>query len=142
MNKRHVIWLISKIHNASAGFLESELKSQGINDLVASQGAILGALFRFNGKLKMKDIANLINKDKSTVTHYVDKLSKAGYVIREKSLEDARETFIVITQKAWDIQDKFNTISQNLIVTAYHDFSEEEQAQLIQLLDKMKNNFV
>ncbi|HWR38138.1 MAG TPA: MarR family transcriptional regulator [Patescibacteria group bacterium] len=141
MNNSHVIWLISKVHNDSSGFLEQELKKQGIHDLVVSQGAILGGLFHNNGRMMMKDIAARINKDKSTVTYFVNKLSQAGYVRREKGTDDARETYIVLTQKAWDCQEVFQALSQKLIQTAYEGFSQEEQTQLMQLLEKMHSNF-
>ena len=93
------------------------------------------------GKLKMKEIADLIHRDKSTVTYLINSLAKEGYVIRKKSDEDSRETYIILTPKAWEAQDKIMDISQSLIATAYRGMTEEEQLKLLELLNKMDENF-
>jgi len=141
MNKNYVISLVSKVRAEATIFLEKELVKNGIDGLVPSYGSMLSTLYRNNGKLRMKAVADLINRDKSTVTHLVNKLSKAGYVVREQSSEDSREVYVVLTQKAWEMEEKLKCISQNLITTAYKGFSEDEKEQLVGLLDKMKNNF-
>jgi len=89
----------------------------------------------------MKEIAGLIHRDKSTVTYLINSLTKEGYVIRKKSDEDSRETYIVLTPKAWEIQDKIMSISQKLISTAFCGMTEEEQLKLLELLNKMDENF-
>ena len=89
----------------------------------------------------MKEIADLIHRNKSTVTYLINSLTKEGYVIREKSNEDSRETYIVLTPKAWEIQDKIMSISRELISTAYRGMTEEEQLKLLELLNKMDKNF-
>ncbi len=141
MNKNQIISLISKTRQDSSAFLEEELKAVGLNGLIASHGAILGALFRHDGKLKMKEIADLINRDKSTITYLVNRLNESGYVIRKKSGKDSRETYISLTDKGWAMEGKFNGVSEKLIKTAYKGFSEEEQETLLKLLQKLDNNF-
>ena len=141
MNKNYVLSLVSKVRAEAINFLEKELVKNDIEGLVPSYGSMLSVLYRNNGKLRMKAVADLINRDKSTVTHLVNKLIKAGYVIREQSSEDSREVYVVLTKKAWDIEEKLEKISRNLITTAYNGFTEDEKEKLMQLLDKMKDNF-
>lgn len=141
MNKNYVLSLVSKVRTEAINFLEKELFKNGIEGLVASYGSMLSILYRNNGKLRMKAVADLINRDKSTVTHLVNKLIKAGYVVREQSSEDSREVYVVLTEKAWDMEENFESISQNLITTAYKGFTEDEKEKLMQLLNKMKDNF-
>lgn len=141
MNKNYVLSLVSKVRAEATNFLEKELAKNGIEGLVPSYGSMLSTLYKNNGKLRMKAVAELINRDKSTVTHLVNKLIKAGYVVREQSIEDSREVYVVLTKKAWDMEKKFENISENLITTAYKGFTEDEKEQLMQLLNKMKDNF-
>lgn len=141
MNTNYVIALVSKVRAGATNFLEKELATNGIEGIVPSYGSMLSTLYKNNGKLRMKTVANLINRDKSTVTHLVNKLIKAGYVVREQSSEDSREVYVVLTQKAWDMKEKIESISQKLINTAYKGFTEDEKVRLMQLLDKMKDNF-
>ncbi|MCK8823829.1 MarR family winged helix-turn-helix transcriptional regulator [Fuchsiella alkaliacetigena] len=140
-NKQYTIFFISKIRKKAGKFIENELKRHGINDLAHSHGSILSVLYKNNGKLKMKDIAELIGKDKSTVTQLVNKLSKREYIKKQKSEEDRRITYIALTEKGKNIQTTFDSISQKLIKTAYEGFTEEETEDFLRLLKKLYLNF-
>jgi DNA-binding MarR family transcriptional regulator len=89
----------------------------------------------------MKEITLLIGKDKSTVTALVNKLSKRGYVQKEKGLEDKRVTCVNVTEKGEEIKHKFSEISSEVYNVAYKDFTEEEKETLLRLLKKMNKNF-
>ena len=139
-NKNQIFSLLSKIRGKAGRNIEKELLLNGIKGLESSHGAIIAVLFRNGGKLKMKEIADLIHRDKSTVTYLVKSLIREGYVIREKSNEDSRETYIVLTKKAWDIKDRFWLMSRKVLTVAYTGFSKEEQDILMQLLNRMDDN--
>ncbi|HEY1405802.1 MAG TPA: MarR family transcriptional regulator [Spirochaetota bacterium] len=138
---KHVILVVSSIKSKATAFLETELAACGAKGLVASHGAILGILFRNDGTLKMKEIAEQINRDKSTVTHLVTMLIKSGYVRKEKTGTDARETYVTLTPKGWEIEESIHAISKRLISKAYRGFSEDDKKHLMTLLQKMRDNF-
>lgn len=140
MDINQIFVLISKIRRDSAVFLENELKNQGLKGLIPSHGAILAALFNNNGQLKMKEIADITKRDKSTITYLVNILNQYGYVTKKKGAADLRETYIQLTDKALNIEDNINQISKNLINTAYVGFTDEQQHLLLQLLTKLDNN--
>ena len=139
-NKNKIFSLLSKIRGKAGRCIEKELLLNGIKGLESSHGAIIAVLYRNSGKLKMKEIADLIHRDKSTVTYLVKSFIREGYVIREKSNEDSRETYIVLTKKAWDIKDRFWLMSRKVLTVAYTGFSKEEQDILMQLLNRMDDN--
>jgi DNA-binding MarR family transcriptional regulator len=139
-NKNKIFSLLSKIRGKAGRCIEKELLLNGIKGLESSHGAIIAVLYRNSGKLNMKEIADLIHRDKSTVTYLVKSLIREGYVIREKSNEDSRETYIVLTKKAWDIKDRFWLMSRKVLTVAYTGFSKEEQDILMQLLNRMDDN--
>jgi DNA-binding MarR family transcriptional regulator len=141
MNDKYIVHFISKTKKKMINFIEQELKKQGLTDLVPSYGNILTVLYDNNGKLNMKEIGDLIGKDKSTVTALVNKLLKLGYVEKEKCIEDRRITYIKITEKSEKIQGKFNNISKQVYSTAYKNFSVEEKETFLRLLKKLNNNF-
>jgi DNA-binding MarR family transcriptional regulator len=136
------VGLLSAARGTAVHFLEQEMRRIGLVGLEASHGAILYTLFRTAQKLRMKEIAALINRDKSTVTYLVNGLVNGGYVEREKTSNDARETFIVPTQKSKELEDKILDISDRFMAVAYKGFSEQEQQTLFGLLDRLKNNFL
>ena len=97
--EQKIISVISNIHFEANSLIVSELKKYDITELAPSHGSILNALFYSKEKLRMNDIAEKINRDKSTVTALINKLVKNGYVIREKCSIDSRITFILLTDK-------------------------------------------
>ena len=99
------------------------------------------ALYESDKKLTMKEIAQKIGKDKSTVTPLVNKLIRLGYIEKEKSSTDKRVTYISLTSKARDIEDRFNFISSQVKETAYKDFTKEEKEEFLRLLRKLNSNF-
>lgn len=141
MTKNQIFALISKLRRDSSRFLEKEMGEMGMEGLLPSHGAILGVLYRRNGKLRMKEIADLTQRDKSTITFLIKTLTQLGYVTREKSDQDSRETYIALTGKAWAAQDNFRLISDKLIATAYEGFTEHEQQLLLSLLKRLDENF-
>lgn len=141
MNDKYIVYFISKTKKKMTEFIQKELKEKELDDLVPSYGNILTVLYDNDGKLSMKEIGQLIGKDKSTITALVNKLLKLGYVEKERSQEDRRVTYIILTEKGKDVEGKFNDISKKVYLTAYKNFSKEERDILLKLLKKMNNNF-
>ena len=141
MNDKYIVYFISKTKKKMLNFIEKKLKEKGLNDLVPSYGNILTALYDNDGKLTMKEIGELIGKDKSTVTALVNKLSKLGYVKKEKCKKDKRVIYVKTTEKSIEIEEKSNDISKEVYLKAYKDFSVEEKEVLLKLLKKLNNNF-
>lgn len=140
-NDKYIVYFISRTKEKMIQFIENNLKEQGLEELITSQGNILTALYDNNGKLAMNQIAQKIGKDKSTVTHLITKLVKLGYIAKEHDCGDKRVTTIVLTEKGLQLKPKFDLISSKVYETAYKGFSEEEKLLFLKLLRKMNNNF-
>lgn len=128
--------LISRIHEKGNRFIIEQLNENGIEGLAPSHGDILAFLL-YNGKSTMKEIANKIHRTKPTVTILIDKLEKQGFIKREKSGEDSRITYILITEKAKKFKPVFEKISNNLNYMLHQNLSTEETNILEELLEKM-----
>ncbi len=133
---KKALFLISKIKEKGNRFITEQLQQNGINGLVPSHGDILVVLYQHE-KLTMKDIANKIHRTKPTVTVLVDKLEKLGFVKREKSYEDSRVTYIMLTQKGYEFQPVFEKISSDLNSLLYKNLTDEESELIDKLLEKM-----
>ena len=140
MEMKNVISLISKIRESANKFIINEMDNWGIKGLVPSHGDILVALLK-SEKLTMKDLAEKIDKDKSTVTVLVDKLIKQGYVEKTRDIEDNRVVFVTLTEKGKDLRPMFDAISQDLLSIVYKDISQNEKDDFIKILKKIKSNF-
>lgn len=133
---KNLLSIISKIHEKGNRFIIEQINTNGNEGLVTSHGDILACLYQGN-KMTMKDIAERINKTKATVTVLVDKLEKNGYVKREKSTEDSRNTYISLTKKGEDFKPVFEKISKELNELLYKNLSKDEAQILDILLQKM-----
>ena len=141
MNDKYIVHFVSKTKKKMINFIDDKLKENKLDEIVPSYGNILTVLFDNDGKLTMRQIGELVGKDKSTITSLVNKLVKLGYVEKQKSEKDKRVTFVLITQKGRNIEEKFNGISKQVLETAYKDFTLKEKKELLRLLKKLNNNF-
>lgn len=140
MDIKDIISLISKIRESANRFIISEMDKWGIDGLAPSHGDILVALLKAE-RLTMKELAEKIDKDKSTVTALVDKLIKQGYVEKTRDIEDSRVVFVTLTRSGKALKPMFDTISEELLSVVYKDIQQNEKEELINTLTKIKNNF-
>ena len=133
---KQTLSLISKIHEKSKKFILQELDSNGITELAPSHGDILAMLYQ-HSKLSMKEIAEKIHRSKPIVTILVNKLEKFGFVKREKSSEDSRITYIMLTSKSKDFKPIFEKISKDLNKMLFKNLANNEVQLLGELLEKM-----
>ena len=141
MDVNSSISLLSNIHTITADFLIEKLKERGFPDFASSHGNILFQL-SVNEKMTMGELAEKINRDKSTTTVLVRKLESEGFITGEPDPSDKRSRIIFLTEKG----KQFNTIamelSKDLLDTFYKDFTEEEKSTFLGFLLKIKNNFL
>lgn len=139
MNSDYIIALISQIRDKANKILVYEMNQRNIQGLAPSHGSIFAALF-YNSKLTMKELAEKINKDKSTVTALVDKLVSYGYVEKTRDEMDTRVVYVTLTEKGKNLKPDIEEISSKLLDQVYKDVSKDEQEILMKILLKIKNN--
>ena len=140
MKTDHIIALIAKTREKSNAFILMKLKELGIEGLAPSHGGILINLFR-SSPLPMKELAERIGRDKSTITALINKLIKLGYVEKQKDPSDSRVTLIGLTREGADLKPDFEYVSAKLLSTTFRGFSTEEREQVVRLLDRIHGNF-
>jgi DNA-binding MarR family transcriptional regulator len=135
-----IIHLIGKIRDKAYQFLVKELAEHNIKGIAPSHGDIMGALY-LHGELSMKKIAEMIGRDKSTITILVNKLIQLGYVQKKTDPDDCRVNRISLTDTGKMKEEDFWDISQALRGKAYKGLSSKEKELLMQLLTKVNENF-
>jgi DNA-binding MarR family transcriptional regulator len=140
MKTDHVIALIARVRDKAYELIIRELNRKKITGLVPSHGGIMSTLFK-RDRASMKELSDRIGRDKSTVTALVSKLVRAGYVVKEKDPDDNRITYLCLTTKGKALEKDFDEISENLIATAFHGFSQEERESMVKAIVRMLNNF-
>ena len=140
MDVNSSISLLSNIHSITADFLTEKLKERGFPDFASSHGNILFQL-SVNEKMPMGELAERINRDKSTTTVLVRKLEKDGFITGEADPSDKRSRIIYLTEKGKEFNQTAHELSSELLGTFYKDFSETEKIQFFNSLLKIKKNF-
>ena len=131
-----LVSLISRIHSNAAEFTNRRLSDKKI---VSSHGFIL-YLLSVNGSMTMGEIAQSINRDRSTTTVLVRRLKEDGFVKEEVSKKDGRAKNISLTAKGKKMNSLTATISSELLSVCYKNFSQNEKEQLLSLLLKFNEN--
>lgn len=136
----HIIALISKTREKANALISDKLKGLGIEGLAPSHGEILVNLFK-SSPLSMKELAERIGRDKSTITALVNKLVKLGYVEKRKDPTDSRVTLIGLTGEGEELKPDFEYVSTKLLATTFRGFSTKEKETVVRLLERILDNF-
>lgn len=140
MNPDAIISLIGTIRARAYRFLRNELQSHGMRGLAPSHGAILSQLFS-GETLTMSDLAQRIDRDRSTVTTLIGKLEEHGYVARERDKNDGRVTYVRLTDAGRCLEQAFHQISARMLDRTYAGISQQERETLASLLSRVLTNW-
>ncbi len=137
---RQSMSLVSRIHSAAADFLIKRLAEKGLPDFASSHGFIL---FQLSAKdaLSMKELAEKINRDKSTATVLVRKLERDGFVKTAPSPGDARSKLVSLTRKGKRYNDVTAELANDLLKIFYKGFSDAEKKNACSYLLRIAENF-
>ncbi len=108
--------------------------------MVSSHGNILFQLSR-NEKMSMKELADAIHRDKSTVTALVSKLREQGYLEKVPSEADSRVVFVRLTEKGKKYNVDTQAISSLLNEKCLAGFTDQDKDALYGLLSRISSNF-
>lgn len=139
LSKDFIILMAGRISYKANRFLLAELRKVNITNFASSHGEILGALM-VKGKLQLKVLIKLIDKDKSTITALVKKLIRLGYIQKVQDVQDKRKSYISLTKKGELLRTDYMNISKKLREKAYKNITEKEKEILFRLLNKIDGN--
>lgn len=135
-----IFYIISSIRRSAYKIIEDELHASGAKGLMYTHGSILYAIYRNGGRMKLSDIAALINRRKPTVTVLVDKLEEHGYVIRRSDEKDSRICMVHVTDKGMLTVEAFKSIENTLRKKALKGFHPADEKHLMSLLGRIYSN--
>ncbi len=110
----------------------------GKHTLGKPQIGILFSLARSKDGLSVKQLADLLNVTSGAITQFVDGLAKEDLVLGQEDSKDRRIMKIMLTKNA---EKKFKDFKKNYFKSVsplFDNLSNEEMAQLINLLNKIE----
>ncbi len=135
-----IISLIARIREKANRFISEELKTRGLEKMAPIHGDVLYALFVHN-KLTMKEVAEVVDRKKSTVTTIIDKLINLGYVKKQQLASDSRTFEVSLTAQGKLLKQPLIEISTRLSDKVYKNMPVRERQQLVASLKKINDNW-
>jgi len=104
------------------------------NEIAPAQFSALAKLYEIGG-VSQNQLGRLIALDSATIKGVVERLLAAGYVCRERSLEDARLRIIELTDEGRAVIERLFPIAAQITKSTLEPLSERETATLVRLLE-------
>lgn len=131
---------MSRVHHKGASYIDELLKKKGVKNLSYSHIRII-IILSIHNRISMKEISELISKDKSTVTTLVNKLEKLGYVKKISCQKDRRVTYLELEEKAEKIVEIVFQVANLFHEKVESILTNEEITTLFTLMEKLIKNF-
>ncbi|STO31259.1 transcriptional regulator SlyA [Fusobacterium necrogenes] len=131
---------ISRAHHMGGAYVEILLKKKGIKNLGHSHIRIIIILSVYK-RVSMKEISEMISKDKSTVTTLVKKLEKLKYVKKSVCRKDRRITFLELEERAEEIIETVFQVAGLFQRKVESILTKEEIDNLFFIMEKLVKNF-
>ena len=118
--------------------LAEVFKKNGVN-LTAEQYLVMDTLWN-EGTLTQQAIAFIIQKDKNSVTQFIDNLEKKGLVTRSVSQDDRRVNNIVVTEEGMALKDSTKQLAIDTMNKALEGIPEQDVLTFVDVLKKVCSN--
>ena len=113
-------------------------KSEGIN-LTAEQFLVMDTLWN-QGEMTQQSIAYIIQKDKNSVTQFIDNLEKKGLVQRVVDTSDRRVNNIRLSKAGMAMKDNTKQVAIGALNDIVAGIPEEDLKSFVRVLNKACDN--
>jgi len=117
-------------------FLKRHTKNLALGNISLAQLIMLDIL-KDAGEMRMGDLAECLSVSMAAATGLVDKLVKAGLVIRSSSPKDRRIVNVNITPKGRNIINRTNEARRRTIMEAFGNLSAADRDKYLEILTKI-----
>ena len=115
--------------------LSEVFKKNGVN-LTAEQYLVMDTLWN-EGTLTQQAIAFIIQKDKNSVTQFIDNLEKKGLVTRSVSKDDRRVNNIVVTKEGMALKDSTKKLAIETMEKALEGIPKQDVLTCVDVMKKV-----
>ena len=123
------------------GFLISKVKAIGGRrfDKILQEKNILYVLWQ-GGKMTATEISKKSGLAKTTLTAMLARMREQGLVRTEENSEDKRSAIVSLTQKAAELKEEYDAVTQEIESIYYKGFSDAEAEQFESYLRRILKN--
>ena len=119
-------------------YFAKELSRNDIN-LTPEQYLVMDVLWDAE-TLSQQAIADIIQKDKNSVTKFIDSLERKGLVYRAMNKKDRRINDIIVTEEGMKLKVPTTEVAINLMRNVLKDIKEEDLMVFDKVMNQIKDN--
>lgn len=119
-------------------FISQKLKEKQV-PLTPEQFMLIDLLWNI-GPMTQQEVADMMQKDKNSVTKLVDAIEKKGFVVRKQSIQDRRSNILMLTEKAQELKPDAKKKGIDILEEMLTGISEEELHTFLSTLKKLYTN--
>ena len=119
-------------------YFAKELTRNGIN-LTPEQYLVMDILWDAE-VMSQQAIADIIQKDKNSVTKFIDSLEKKGLVYRQVNKTDRRVNNIVVSEEGMKLKIKTTEVAIGMMRNVLNNIKEEDLIALDKVMNQIKEN--
>ena len=93
-----------------------------------------------HGEMTQQELADMMQKDKNSVTSLVDAIERKGFVVRRQNKTDRRSNTLVLTEKAELLKPGAKEKGISILDKILEGISEEELRAFLTTLHKLSTN--
>ena len=109
-------------------------------DFKPGEFPFLITLMKHEDGITQKELCNDMLVSKSTTSKRITRLEEKGYIRKQRDPDDRRKTRIYLTEKKAEVKDVVQEMNNEADRLMLKDFSEKEENQLIDYLNRILNN--
>jgi DNA-binding MarR family transcriptional regulator len=132
-------FLVSQLKQIQGRVFEKLLNDANIKEFNGAQGRILYVLWQADS-VPIIELSKKTGLAKTTLTSMLDRMEEAGLITRNYDKADRRQIRIKLTNKARELNDKYNEVSDRMNEIFYQGFSDSEIEQFEGYLSRIINN--
>lgn len=132
-------FLISQIKQIGGRVFEKILAREQIDAFNGAQGKILYVLWQ-KDHISIVELSALVGLAKTTLTSMLDRMEESGLIERVPDANDRRKCILVLTERARNLQEKYEQVSQEMNDIYFQGFCDEEIKEFEGYLQRVLNN--
>ena len=132
-------FLVTKIKQLGDRIFERILAEKNIDAFNGAQGRILYVLWQEDG-VPIKTISEKSGLAITSLTTMLERMEKNGLISRKTDEADKRKTLLFLTDKAKELKEAYDSVSNEMGNIYYRDFTDKDILQFEEYLNRIRVN--
>jgi mobile rSAM pair MarR family regulator len=132
-------FLVTKIKQLGDRIFERILAEKNIDAFNGAQGRILYVLWQEDG-VPIKIISKKSGLAITSLTTMLERMEKNGLISRKTDEADKRKTLLFLTDKAKELKEAYDSVSNEMGNIYYRDFTDKDILQFEEYLNRIRVN--